>query len=684
MSTDGGGAAVDALVAAAADALDNHLHETATFLAERALAHNPLSQSLKLVLAKCYVAQNQHNRAAHLLKNDSAPQNRYLLAVCHAHMGRLNDAMIALIGHKHDDDDEAIAEVPNGAAGLCLLGTICMRTQPQQSQTQRARAARYFRRALEINPLMWSAYESLSHLNQPLPDLPTDLSHLVAATSSAALTSNPPSSVTPVYGGVSRMFFRTSDINTPAGAADEIPPNSGTGSLPSTGNAGHAALQTTPAMITPQAIGGSSAPPAGPLPKRRHAPGSIDEIPPAPSCGSNLVTPASAISGRRGRGTVHTPNNPPTRRSSRLQAGSVASEMPPPTPLHARDSVSDSPNTNAEGACRAAALVHQIAGAYRLLCNFECKEALEAFKLLPPNQFESGWVLTQVGRTQFELMRYKDALATFAHIHRTEPHRLRGMEIHSTILWHLKRDVDLSYLAKIALESDRHSPYTCCVLGNCFSLQKEHDTALRFFQRAIQVAPDFAYAHTLCGHEYAAKDDFDKAMGAYRTALRIDDRHYNAWYGLGSIFYRQEKFEHAEYHLSKALAINPRSSALYCYLGMSLHANRKSQQALKLLSSAIAIDNKNPLARFQKAQILLSIDRLEEALEELTMLVSVAPKEGSVYFQLGKVYKRLGRTREAMTAFTTALDLSPRDAQQIKMCLINLEQEDDGQVDDHI
>ena len=26
-----------------------------------------------------------------------------------------------------------------------------------------------------------------------------------------------------------------------------------------------------------------------------------------------------------------------------------------------------------------------------------------------------------------------------------------------------------------------------CATGNCFSLQKEHDTAIKFFQRAIQV-----------------------------------------------------------------------------------------------------------------------------------------------------------------------------------------------------
>lgn len=47
--------------------------------------------------------------------------------------------------------------------------------------------------------------------------------------------------------------------------------------------------------------------------------------------------------------------------------------------------------------------------------------------------------------------------------------------------------VELSYLAQKVSEFDRLSPYTWCVVGNCFSLQKEHDTALRFFQVCVCV-----------------------------------------------------------------------------------------------------------------------------------------------------------------------------------------------------
>jgi anaphase-promoting complex subunit 3 len=63
----------------------------------------------------------------------------------------------------------------------------------------------------------------------------------------------------------------------------------------------------------------------------------------------------------------------------------------------------------------------------------------------------------------------------------------------------------------------------------CCAVQ-EHETALRFFQRALQLDPTLPYAYTLCGHEYFANEDFEKGITCYRNAIRIDQRHYNAWW----------------------------------------------------------------------------------------------------------------------------------------------------------
>ena len=84
------------------------------------------------------------------------------------------------------------------------------------------------------------------------------------------------------------------------------------------------------------------------------------------------------------------------------------------------------------------------------------------------------------------------------------------------------------------------------VVGNCFSLQKEHEVATKYFLNATTIDDKFAYAHTLAGHEYFANEDYEKASRSYQKALKVDMRHYNAWFGLGNIAYKQENFAKAD------------------------------------------------------------------------------------------------------------------------------------------
>ncbi len=68
-----------------------------------------------------------------------------------------------------------------------------------------------------------------------------------------------------------------------------------------------------------------------------------------------------------------------------------------------------------------------------------------------------------------------------------------------------------------------------CSAHFCNVCMQEHEAALRYFQRATQLDPGFAYAYTLSGHEYFACEDFEQARKLYETALSVDRRHYNAW-----------------------------------------------------------------------------------------------------------------------------------------------------------
>lgn len=319
-------------------------------------------------------------------------------------------------------------------------------------------------------------------------------------------------------------------------------------------------------------------------------------------------------------------------------------------------------------------LLRTLGEGYRLSCMYRCQDALDVYRKLSHKQYNTGWVLSQVGRAYFEMVNYLEADHAFILARRASPYSLDGMDIYSTVLYHLKEDMKLSYLAQELISTDRLAPQSWCAIGNCYSLQKDHETALKNFQRAVNLNPRFPYAHTLCGHEYVALEDYENGIKCYQSALRVDSRHYNSWYGLGMVYLRQEKFEFAEHHFRRAFQINQHSSVIMCYLGMALHALQRSEEALEMMEKAILADRKNPLPMYHKANILSSLKMFDEALENLEELKEFAPHESSVYALMGRIYKRCNMDAKAMLHFGLALDLKPSaaDAAVIKSAIEKL------------
>ena len=86
------------------------------------------------------------------------------------------------------------------------------------------------------------------------------------------------------------------------------------------------------------------------------------------------------------------------------------------------------------------------------------------------------------------------------------------------------------------LENCRLSPSSWCASGNCLALERDHESAIKMFQRAIQLDERFSYAYTLLGLEYMAIDDLEKAQDAYNRATALNPRDYRAWYGSLSLY----------------------------------------------------------------------------------------------------------------------------------------------------
>lgn len=409
-------------------------------------------------------------------------------------------------------------------------------------------------------------------------------------------------------------------------------------------------------------------------------------------------------------GTVSSSAEPATGPGLRKRLTKAVSSAPPTTKDHVETDVkmedvhavgttngTDALNwTEIEAAVESLFLTLRILGAgVNHLCQYRCREALDTFSCAPPEHYNTGWTLCQAAKAQFEIAEYRRAEQLFLQARELEPYRMEDMEVFSVALWHMHKEVELSYLAHDLVETDKRRPQAWCAVGNSFSLKQEHDIALKCFQRAIQLDSQFAYAYTLAGHEYIANEDLDKAQSCFRHALRIDERHYNAWYGLGYLFYRQEKLQMAKFHFESALAINKESPILTYYIGMVGHGavveadfgsfgghcqvlqnTDHKEEALQKYEEALRMAPRNPLFKFAKAEVLFALERYDEALEDLQNLAGYT-QEPNVYFLMGKVYKAQGDNRNALLAFTKA-DTRSSKSSMVKDQIERL-QTDDGE-----
>ncbi|ORX89557.1 TPR-like protein, partial [Basidiobolus meristosporus CBS 931.73] len=303
---------------------------------------------------------------------------------------------------------------------------------------------------------------------------------------------------------------------------------------------------------------------------------------------------------------------------------------------------------------------------------YNCNKALETFGLLPASQFNTGWVLSCVGKAYFELAKYREAEEKFEQMRLLEPYRLDGLEIYSTTLWHLQKEVGLSHLGHELMAMDKESPQSWVAIGNCYSLKQEHQSAIRCFKRVIQLDPGMAYGHTLCGHESIAVEDYDNAMIHFRNALRLDPKHYNAWYGMGIIAMKTDKIPTAKYYFSKAVGINPTNNVLLCCVGTVLEKSGKLSEALQWYKAAQKYNPKSPFPKLKIAKALLALERYEEALPLFKHLQEVYPREVGIRYLTGQTLQKLGNTSDALMEFTKALDMDCKNTSIIQNAIRTL------------
>ena len=212
--------------------------------------------------------------------------------------------------------------------------------------------------------------------------------------------------------------------------------------------------------------------------------------------------------------------------------------------------------------------------------------------------------------------------------------------------------------------------YDYLLLGDQCLHQGSQDDILRarqMFQRAIDLEPDSARAHTGLARSYLEELWYDwttapeaaaeKAFALAKKAVALDELDGRARVNLATAYYLvKSNFELAEIHFDKALELNPNDADGYCLRGWCNVLAGQSEQAIYCANQAIRL---SPFDIDDCCMAQFAVFYTARLYDEAIMALGRITDSGNqVNAMLAACYAQLDREAEASLAMASFIETS--------------------------
>jgi len=203
-------------------------------------------------------------------------------------------------------------------------------------------------------------------------------------------------------------------------------------------------------------------------------------------------------------------------------------------------------------------------------------------------------------------------------------------------------------------DADAHSN-----LGNALRGLGQFDGAVASYRRALAVKPDFADAHNNLGNALRDLGQFDEAAASYRRALKLEPDFADAHNNLGNALRDLGRLEDAVASYRRALAIKPNYPEAHSNLGNALRDLGRLEDAAASYRRALAIKPNYADAHRNLGAALRDLGQVDEAVASYHRALAIKPDYAEAHGNLGYALQTIGRLDEAMASYRRALLIKP-------------------------
>lgn len=183
------------------------------------------------------------------------------------------------------------------------------------------------------------------------------------------------------------------------------------------------------------------------------------------------------------------------------------------------------------------------------------------------------------------------------------------------------------------------------------------EKSLAYFQKAIELDPNYALAYAGMADSYNHLYDAKRAKAAATKALALDSGLAEARVAMAYVLgYFELKWAEADRVLQQALAINPNDVLARQRRAYILTMQRRFPESTAEMEIARRLDPLSPVVAYNYSVIYADARRYDQAIRQLRSVLELYPQEYALRSQLGWLFMEQGDTAAAVREFEVADD----------------------------
>ena len=219
---------------------------------------------------------------------------------------------------------------------------------------------------------------------------------------------------------------------------------------------------------------------------------------------------------------------------------------------------------------------------------------------------------------------------------------------------------------KILNEAYPNVPLLFNLIGACYKELGQLQGAVKMFETAVGIKPDYAEALKNLGITLRDLGQFDHSVESLKRAIEVEPNYVDAHYNLAITFKDLNQLDDAIQSYKNIIILNPNFAAAHNNLGNALMSLGKNKVAAESYKKAIAINPNFAEAHSNLGNALKNLGYLDEAVKGFEKAVAINPNFSEAYNNLGITLDEMGQLNAAIHCYEKVTIINPENCEAHK------------------